>query len=88
MPLRVLVLFRVPAGFTQELDMKTEISFDELIGAWAPLADVSMALDKLMEIAGGDNEIIGFMDDKVKRALEPLVECIDRIEKENPNQFS
>ncbi|MEE8287977.1 MAG: hypothetical protein V3R25_01035, partial [Nitrosomonadaceae bacterium] len=62
--------------------------FDELIGAWAPLADVSMALDKLMEIAGGDDEIIGFMDDKVKRALEPLVECIDRIEKENLNQFS
>ncbi len=65
--------------------MKTEISFDELIGAWAPLADVSMALDKLMEKT--DNEIIGFMDDKVKRALEPLVECIDRIEKENPNLF-
>ena len=70
----------------KELDMKTEISFDELIGAWAPLADVSMALDKLMEKT--DNEIIGFMDDKVKRALEPLVKCIHRIEKENPNQFS
>ncbi len=69
----------------KELDMKTEISFDELICAWAPLADVSMALDRLMEKT--DNEIIGFMDAKVKRALEPLQECIERIEKENPDQF-
>ena len=70
--------------------MKTEISYDELIGAWAPLVDVSMTLDRLMEKVGGGNagEIIGVMDDKVKRALEPLQECIDRIEKENPDQFS
>ena len=70
--------------------MGTEISYDELMHAWAPLADVSMALDKIREKAGAGNagEIIGFMDDKVKRALEPLQECIDRIEKENPDQFS
>ncbi len=70
--------------------MGTEISYDELMHAWAPLADVSMALDKIRENAGNGkaDEIIGFMDDKVKRALEPLQECIDRIEKENPDQFS
>ncbi len=70
--------------------MKTDISYDELIGAWAPLADVSMALDRLMEKAGGGNagEIIGVLDGKVKRALEPLKECIERIQKENPDQFS
>ena len=72
----------------KELDMKTEISFDELIGAWAPLADVSIALDRLMEKSDGGSEIIRFMDGSVKRALEPLVECIHRIEKENPDQFT
>jgi len=71
-------------------NLTTEISHDELMHAWAPLVDVSRALDKLVEKAGGGNagEIIGFMDDKVKRALEPIKECMDRIEKENPDQFS
>ncbi len=70
--------------------MGTEISYDELIHAWAPLVDVSMALDKLVEKAGGANasEIVGFMDEKVKRAMVPLKECMDRIEEENPDQFS
>ncbi len=70
--------------------MGTEISYDELIHAWAPLVDVSMALDKLVEKAGGGDagEIVGFMDDKVKRAMVPLKECMNRIEEENPDQFS
>ena len=74
----------------KELDMKTEISFDELMNAYAPLVDVSMALDKVREKAGNGSagDIVGEMDDKVKRALEPLKECIERIEKENPDQFS
>ena len=38
--------------------------------------------------SGNAGEMIGFMDDKVKRALEPLDKCINRIEKENPEQFS
>ncbi len=72
------------------IKLTTEISHKELIHACAPLVDVSMALDRLVEKAGGADvgEIIGFMDDKVKRALEPLKECIERIEKENPDQFS
>ena len=71
-------------------ELTTQISHEELVHAWAPLVDVSMVLDKIREKAGGGkaDEIIGFMDDKVKRALEPLQECIDRIEKENPDQFS
>ena len=68
--------------------MGTEISYDELINAWAPLVDVSMALDKLVKKAGNTGEIVGFMDDKVKRAMVPLKECMDRIEEENPDQFS
>jgi len=69
--------------------MKTEISYDELMCAYAPLVDVSMALDKLVEKAsgGGASEIIGAMDDKVKRAMVPLKECLDSIEQENPDQF-
>ena len=67
--------------------MKTEISYDELMGAWAPLVDVSMTFDRLAEKAGG-SEIIGVLDAKVKRALEPLKECIERIQKENPDEFS
>ncbi len=72
------------------IKLTTEISHKELIHAWAPLVDVSMTLDRLTEKAGGDNadDIIGFMDDKVKRTLEPLKACIERIEKENPDQFS
>ena len=54
--------------------------------------DSNLDLETVGEIdtAGDGNagEIIGFMDDKVKRALEPLKECIERIEKENPDQFS
>ena len=67
----------------------TEISYDELIHAWAPLVDVSIALDRFLKKAGtGDaGKIIGAMDDKVKRAMVPLKECMDRIEEENPDQF-
>ena len=46
--------------------MKTTISYHELIGAWAPLADVSMALDRVVEKPGGRTEIIGFMDDRIR----------------------
>ena len=70
--------------------LATEISHEELIHAWAPLVDVSMTLDTLMEKKGSGKagEIIVFMDDKVKRALEPLKACLDRIEQANPDKFS
>ncbi len=68
-------------------ELTTQISHKELIDAWAPLVDVSMALDKIREKAGA-GEIIGFMDDKVKRALEPIQKCVERIEKDTPDQFS
>ena len=70
--------------------MGTEISYDELMCAYAPLVDVSRALDEIMTSTnGGDaGKIIGAMDEKVKRALEPIKECLDRIEEENPDQFS
>ncbi len=70
------------------IKLTTVISHDELMGAWAPLVDVSMTLDRILEHAGGDaGATIGFMDDKVKRALEPLEEAIHKIEEENPLAF-
>ena len=71
-------------------ELTTEIKYEDLMQAWAPLVDVSMALDRIREKAGDGTagEIIGFMDDKVKRALEPINECLDRIQQENPDQFS
>ncbi len=70
--------------------MGTEISYDELIHAWAPLVDVSRAMDEIMASTnGGDaGKLLGAMDEKVKRALDPIIECLDRIEDENPDQFS
>ncbi len=69
--------------------MGTEISYDELMCAYAPLVDVSRALDEIMAMTnGGDaSKIIGAIDEKVKRAMVPLKECMDRIEEENPDQF-
>ena len=69
--------------------LTTEISHTELIHAWAPLMDVSMTLDRILKKAGGNaDETIGFMDDKVKCALKPLQECMERIEKDSPDKFS
>ncbi len=74
---------------TDTASMGTEISYDELMCAWAPLVDVSRALDEIVASTstGNASKIIGVMDEKVKRALEPIKECIERIEKENPDQF-
>ena len=71
------------------IKLTTVISHDELMGAWAPLIDVSRTLDRSLEKTGGGDAggTIEFMDDKVKRALEPLEEFIGRIEKENPSAF-
>ncbi len=70
--------------------MGTQISYEELIHAWGPLVDVSIALDKIVAstAAGDAGKLIGFIDGNVKRALKPLQECLDRLEKENPDKFS
>ena len=66
----------------------TQITYNDLMKAWAPLMYVSMTLDRILEQAGGDaGPAIGFMDDKVKRALEPLEEYLDRIQEENPSAY-
>ena len=71
-------------------NLTTEISYDQLMRSWAPLADMSNTLDKCLKEPGTGNarEILDVMDDKIKHALEPLVECMNVIEKENPDIFS
>ena len=70
--------------------MGTEISYDELMGVYAPLWDVSMMIQNLQKQVTGDNgsEILAIMEGKLQREKEPLKECMDRIEEENPDQFS
>ncbi len=66
----------------------TQITYKDLMNAWAPLIDVSMTLNRILEQAGGDaGPTIGLMDDKVKRALEPLEEYLDKIQDENPSAY-
>ena len=69
-------------------ELSTEISHQELMHAWAPLTDVSIALDKVLQDAGDSpDRYFRYLDDKVKRALEPLTECLNRILEENPDHF-
>jgi len=66
----------------------TQITYKDLMNAWASLKNVSMTLDRILEQADGDaGPTIGIMDDKVKRALEPLEKYLDRIQEENPSAF-
>ena len=67
--------------------MKTEIQYEDLVSAVAPLLDASRALDRIKENVG-TNEIMEFLDYKVKNALKPLESCIEKIEPENPDKFS
>ena len=71
--------------------MKTEISYDDLISAYAPLWDASRMIERLKEKIGGDgfaNEFFTALEFKLESAQTPLKERIDEIEKENPDQFS
>ena len=89
--------FFVPAGYTKEKamsdaeSMKIEMSYDELVSAYAPIWDASRMIERLKEKAGGDglaDEFFTAMEYKLDSAQAPLKERIDQIEKENPDQFS
>lgn len=58
--------------------MKTEITYEELIAACAPIIDASQRAKNL-----GDE----FLINKLKSAEEPLAKLIEKIEKENPERF-
>ena len=71
--------------------MKIEMSYDELVSAYAPIWDASRMIERLKEKIGGDGfakEFFTAMEYKLDSAQTPLKKCIDEIEKENPDQFS
>ena len=70
--------------------MKTDISYDELMSAYAPLWDASRMIERLKEKAGGGgfaNEFFTAMEYKLDSAQAPLKDRIDQIVMENPDQF-
>ena len=71
--------------------MKTEISYEDLVSAYAPIWDASRMIERLKEKIGGGgfaNEFFTALEFKLDSAQVPLKELIDEIEKENPDQFS
>ncbi len=71
--------------------MKIEMSYDELVSAYAPIWDASRMIERLKEKIGGDGfakEFFTAMEYKLDSAQSPLKKRIDEIEKENPDQFS
>ena len=58
--------------------MKTEITYEELISAWAPLADAQLNVE---------NSGNKFLIEKLNSAEAPLRKLIEKIEKENPERF-
>jgi len=71
--------------------MKIEMSYDELVSAYAPIWDASRMIERLKEKIGGDGfakEFFTALEFKLECAQVPLKEHIDEIEKENPDQFS
>ncbi len=89
--------FFVPAGYKKEKamrdaeSMKIEMSYEELVGAYAPIWDASRMIERLKELAGGDgfaDEFFTAMEYKLDSAQAPLKKRIDEIEEENPDHFS
>ncbi len=70
--------------------MKIEMSYNELVSAYAPIWDASRIIERLKEKIGGDGfakEFFTAMEYKLDSAQSPLKKRIDEIEKENPDQF-
>ncbi len=70
--------------------MIIELSYEELVGVYAPLWDASQMIERLKSIAGDGFacEFFTALEDKLESAKTPLLDHIDRIEKANPSQFS
>lgn len=58
--------------------MKTEITHKELMSVWAPIWD---AIQRVKNLG------YEYLTTKLKSAEAPLAKLIDKIEKENPEQF-
>jgi translation initiation factor 6 (eIF-6) len=62
--------------------MIIELSYEELVGVYAPLWDASQMIKSM-----GSSDIVSELADKLESAKTPIREHIDRIERENPDQF-
>ena len=69
--------------------MNTELSYEELVGVYAPLWDASRMIERLKSIAGDGfaSDFFTALEDKLGSAKTPLKDHIDRIQKASPNQF-
>ena len=63
--------------------MNIELSYEELVGVYAPLWDASKMIKSM-----GSSDFVTELADKVDSAKTPIREQIDKIERENPDQFS
>ena len=63
--------------------MNIEMSNEELVGVYAPLWDASQMIKSM-----GSSDSVTELAEKLECARTPIREHIDRIERENPDQFS
>jgi hypothetical protein len=63
--------------------MNTQVSYEELVNVYAPLWDASQMIKSM-----GSSDVVSELADKLESAKTPIREHIDRIERENPDQFS
>ena len=63
--------------------MNTQVSFDELIGVFAPLWDATQMVNSMSR-----TNFVAELESKLESAKAPLMEHIKKIEKENPDQFT
>ncbi len=74
--------------------MKTEISYEDLVSAYAPIWDASQFIDNAVRVIDRKNddgfaaEFFGEIQGQLERAKAPLQALINRIKKEYPDQFS
>jgi hypothetical protein len=78
----------------EAISLKTEISYEDLVSAYAPIRGASQFIENAVRVIDRKNDdgfaakFFGEILGQLERARTPLEEIIDRIEKENPDQFS
>ncbi len=63
--------------------MNIVLSYKELVSVYAPLWDASQMIKSM-----GTSDFVTELADNLESAKTPIREHIDRIERENPDQFS
>lgn len=68
--------------------MKTEITYEDTVSAYGPIVDAQKMVRRLMDLMGDESDFLAVLEEKLYRAGPPIRACLERIEKENPEQFS